>query len=74
MLTGKHPFRGETMELTTQYILNVKIHKNLFPKQVPHALRRFVCKILEKKPLKDSNPLKKQQMNFLKLWKDFLVN
>jgi serine/threonine protein kinase len=52
MLTGKHPFRGETMELTTQYILNVKIHKNLFPKQVPHALRRFVCKILEKKPSK----------------------
>lgn len=52
MLTGKHPFRGDTMELTSQYILNIRIHKKLFPKSTPKALRLWVCKMLEKKQSK----------------------
>lgn len=49
MLMGKHPFRGETMEQTSQYILNVKIQPKHFPQETPKALAKWVCKMLEKK-------------------------
>lgn len=50
MLMGKHPFRGETMEQTSQFILNVKIAPKHFPQEVPMALRKWVCKMVEKRP------------------------
>jgi serine/threonine-protein kinase len=50
MLLGKNPFRGETIEQTSQFILNVKLSPKHFPADVPKPLRHFVCKILEKKP------------------------
>ena len=50
MLLGKNPFRGETIEQTSQFILNVKLSPKHFPADVHKPLRHFVCKMLEKKP------------------------
>ncbi len=52
MIMGKHPFRGETIEQTSQFILNLNIAPKHFPPEVPKALRKWVCKMLEKKPSK----------------------
>lgn len=50
MIMGKNPFRGESMELTSQYILNLKLKMNNFPPGTPYRLRRWILKCLEKKP------------------------
>jgi len=50
MVMGKNPFRGESMELTSQYILNLKLKTNNFPPGTPYRLRRWILKCLEKKP------------------------
>ncbi len=49
MLMGKHPFRGDSMEQTSQFILNLHIAPKHFPENVPVPFRRWVCKMLEKK-------------------------
>jgi len=50
MLMGKHPFRGETMEQTSQFILNLNVVPKHFPPEVPAPLAKWVCKMIEKKP------------------------
>jgi serine/threonine-protein kinase len=50
ILTGKHPFRGETAEITAQAILKQKITPADFPGFVPPDLRKFVCSLLQKEP------------------------
>ncbi len=52
MLMGKNPFRGESFELTSQCILNIRIQTKHFPLSTPRALRKWVCKMVEKKPSK----------------------
>ncbi len=50
MAMGKNPFRGESMELTSQYILNLNLKLKNFPPEIPYSLRRWILKCLEKKP------------------------
>ena len=50
MVMGKNPFRGESMELTSQYILNLNLKIKNFPPEVPYSLRRWILKCLQKKP------------------------
>lgn len=50
MLMGKHPFRGETMEQTSQFILNLHVQPKHFPPEVPKAFAKWVCRMIEKKP------------------------
>ena len=50
MVMGSNPFRGESMELTSQYILNLKLKIKNFPPQVPYRLRYWILKCLEKRP------------------------
>ena len=50
MLMGKHPLRGETIEQTSQFILNLKIAPKHFPPDIPKSFAKWVCKMIEKKP------------------------
>lgn len=50
LVMGKNPFRGESMELTSQYILNLNLKPSNFPPGTPYPLRRWILKCLEKKP------------------------
>ena len=50
MVMGTNPFRGESMELTSQYILNLNLKLKNFPPEVPYKLRLWILKCLEKKP------------------------
>lgn len=50
MLMGKHPFRGDSMEQTSQFILNLHIQPKHFTPEVPKAFAKWVCKMIEKKP------------------------
>jgi len=50
MLTGRHPFRGETVDETSTSILNTRLSPADFPPEVPTALRNWVCSLLVKEP------------------------
>ena len=48
MLTGRHPFRGESVDDTSANILNARIGTGDFPSEVPPALAAWVCGLLSK--------------------------
>lgn len=50
MLTGQNIFRGANFSETIQRIQKLRITPKVFPKEVPMALRKFVLKLVAKKP------------------------
>lgn len=50
MLIGENLFRGENLEQTSKRIQKLKLSSAAFPDDVPKPLRKFVLKLLEKKP------------------------
>lgn len=50
MLIGENLFRGENLEQTSKRIQKLKLSPKAFPDDVPKPLRKFVLKLLEKKP------------------------
>jgi len=50
MLVGSNLFRGTNFPDTVQRIQKMRVTSKAFPKEVPTALRKFVLKLLEKKP------------------------
>jgi serine/threonine-protein kinase len=52
MLSGKHPFRDDNVEITSKNILKKNIYKTDFPEDIPRGLSRLVCKMLVKEPTK----------------------
>lgn len=50
MLIGENLFRGENLEQTSKKIQKLKLSPKAFPDDVPKELRKFVIKLLEKKP------------------------
>lgn len=55
MLLGENVFRGENFADTVKRIQKLRISEKAFDKSVPKALRKFVLKLLSKKP--KSRPL-----------------
>lgn len=52
MLTGKHPFKGDSVEITSKNILGKNIYASSFPEEIPNELRRLICRMLAKEPAK----------------------
>jgi serine/threonine-protein kinase len=52
MLTGKHPFKEDSVEKTSKNILSKNISPANFTENIPNELRRLICKMLAKEPAK----------------------
>jgi serine/threonine-protein kinase len=55
MLTGKHPFKEDTVEKTSKNILSKNVSTTDFQENIQNELRRLVCRMLVKDAAKRAN-------------------